>query len=314
MKKILTKFLLFISIISFLGFYGNTYGSSNINILDEKIGRDINDTELSNIFNGKNYFFGRGENTLGERGIKNLILNIARDIKIVLYGLIGIIALIVVIKFIFSKGGDEEFKKVKNWLVYLTIGTIIITTSSFLVGIIFDKNIDVQLSNNFDLFLLKPIINFLSGIIGFVFLVVGIVAFYKMTTANGNDEQVKKAKTSIITAIGGFIVVKFSSILVKNTYDPICGGNNAIKFMGNKVCENLGENTKIIYSILNWVNGFIAIVIVIMTIYAGFLYIISSGEEEKQKKAKNIILYILIGLIVLIANYLILTFFLNGNI
>jgi len=47
-----------------------------------------------------------------------------------------------------------------------------------------------------------------------------------------------------------------------------------------------------------------------MIIYAGAQIIFSNGDEEKIKKAKTSLIYIVIGIFILMVNYLILTFFL----
>ncbi len=47
-----------------------------------------------------------------------------------------------------------------------------------------------------------------------------------------------------------------------------------------------------------------------MILYAGAQILLSQGDEEKVKKGKQSLLYIAIGLLILVANYLILTFFL----
>ncbi len=45
--------------------------------------------------------------------------------------------------------------------------------------------------------------------------------------------------------------------------------------------------------------SFISIIAVIYIIYAGFQILIGGGDEEKMKKAKNIILYVIVGIIVM---------------
>jgi hypothetical protein len=69
----------------------------------------------------------------------------------------------------------------------------------------------------------------------------------------------------------------------------------------------------IIISVINWLNGFVAIAVLIMIIYAGAQIMLSAGDEEKIKKGKQSIIYIAIGLTVLVMNFLILTFFLKPD-
>ncbi len=59
------------------------------------------------------------------------------------------------------------------------------------------------------------------------------------------------------------------------------------------------------------VLGLIGIVALILVLYAGFLWMTSQGEAEKIKKAKNIMLYAVIGIFVIFAAYAILKFIFN---
>jgi len=51
--------------------------------------------------------------------------------------------------------------------------------------------------------------------------------------------------------------------------------------------------------IINVVLSFVAIIAVIIIIYAGIKYIIARGDEKEVEEAKNIILYTIIGLIII---------------
>lgn len=136
-----------------------------------------------------------------------------------------------------------------------------------------------------------------------------IIAFYNIVTAWGNEEWMKKGKNTIFQAIMWFIVIKFSDIIVTNTFNPDCWWGGLISYWGTNICENVKDNSRIIITIINWINSFLAIVVVLMIIYAGFLVLTGGWEEEKNKKAKRIIFYAAIGLAVLFASYMILTFF-----
>src|SRR5688572_9593705 len=54
-----------------------------------------------------------------------------------------------------------------------------------------------------------------------------------------------------------------------------------------------------IEKIVNVFLGLVAIVAVIVIVYAGVKYIISLGEEDEAEQAKRMILYALIGLVVI---------------
>jgi hypothetical protein len=56
-------------------------------------------------------------------------------------------------------------------------------------------------------------------------------------------------------------------------------------------------------------NSFVWIIVILMIIYAWFTVLTWAWDEEKLKRAKTSILYIAIWILILIINYLILTFF-----
>jgi len=53
--------------------------------------------------------------------------------------------------------------------------------------------------------------------------------------------------------------------------------------------------------IINWILGFVGILAVAMLIYGGFLLLFSQGEETE--KPRNIILYAVIGILVIIFSF-----------
>jgi len=62
-------------------------------------------------------------------------------------------------------------------------------------------------------------------------------------------------------------------------------------------------------SITYWVAGVIAVIVIIV---AGFMYVTSGGDAAKVVKAKNAILYAVIGLVIIILAFVI-TGFVTGS-
>jgi multisubunit Na+/H+ antiporter MnhB subunit len=73
----------------------------------------------------------------------------------------------------------------------------------------------------------------------------------------------------------------------------------------------MSEWIQLIIRVINWMNGFVAIIVLLMIIYAWAQILLSAWDEEKIKKWKQALIYIAIGLFVLAINFLILTFFLR---
>lgn len=55
---------------------------------------------------------------------------------------------------------------------------------------------------------------------------------------------------------------------------------------------------KLISNVLNWMLGIIGVLAVIAFVIAGVMYLTSAGNTEQADKAKNVMLYAIIGLVV----------------
>jgi len=63
---------------------------------------------------------------------------------------------------------------------------------------------------------------------------------------------------------------------------------------------------------INVVIGLLGVVILILTVYAGFLYLMSQGDKEKAAKAQKILTYTIMGAVIILASYAIANFVLGG--
>lgn len=94
------------------------------------------------------------------------------------------------------------------------------------------------------------------------------------------------------------------------------GGIDCGKQAGNKNTDLFGEGG-VFTTIINVLLFLIGVMSVIMLIYGGVQYVISSGDSGKVNSAKNTILYAIVGLVVAILAYAIVRFvvttFLNPN-
>lgn len=96
----------------------------------------------------------------------------------------------------------------------------------------------------------------------------------------------------------------FTRLAVTTPIDEITGENVAgsSELKGN------------IIGIINAIIGILGIVAVIVIIIGGITYMTSSGDSSKVKKAKDTILYGIIGLVICILAFAIVNFVINGLI
>lgn len=64
-----------------------------------------------------------------------------------------------------------------------------------------------------------------------------------------------------------------------------------------------GSLRSIVLKIVNFALTFLGLLAVVMVIYGGFLYVSSAGNEENVGKAKKILLYAAIGIVIIIASF-----------
>lgn len=98
---------------------------------------------------------------------------------------------------------------------------------------------------------------------------------------------------------------------------PGCGEtDNCLIIPDTSAYSGIATETSLRQTVLNWVNfflGFLSLIAMIAIIYAGFLYVTAFGDDDATGKAKNIIMYTLIGIVVIfLAFALVNTFIVDG--
>jgi hypothetical protein len=242
----------------------------------------------------------------GQEWIYNALIRIARDLKNLFFMIAGVYFLVLVIKLLFSEKTEEASSNFKKWVVWISIWIIVTQIAYYLVTILFDKDVNIELANNFVDIIIQPFISLLETSASFIFIFIMIYSFFSLVTANWDEEKAKSWKMSVLYAIMWFIVIKVSKKLVDAVY-----GKTSCSSHTNINCTNTTDIkwvAEIIVTIINWINWFIWLIVIILIIYAWFMVLTSIWDEEKLKKAKSIIIYIAIWLFILVANYLILTF------
>ncbi len=108
----------------------------------------------------------------------------------------------------------------------------------------------------------------------------------------------KNIKAYILTLIMAVSVVAFATpALTVSAYDPLegaCASNP-----NSEVCNNKNEKIEPIFkTITNTLLYIVGAISVVMIIVAGIMYTISAGDAGKVTKAKNMLTYAVVGLVV----------------
>lgn len=286
--------------------------NTNLDIWNKKENNAIVNEHLQFIKDGDNSLFNI--TTWWEKWISQTLINIAKDLKNIFFIVAWLYFLIMVIKLIFDDNVEEEVWKFKKWVIWISVWIIMTQISYSFIETLYNQNVTEWLAKQFIDNIIYPLIKLIQTCASFFFIGIAIYAFFRMITANWNEEKVKTWRMSIFYSIVWFVIIKISKAIVETIYWKVDCNNMNLWFIefSNTDCvirENLTWSVKILADVINWANSFIFIVILIFIMYTWFQVIFSIWNEEVLKKAKKSILYIILWLALLFINYLILTFF-----
>ncbi len=275
-----------------------TNGGLNLDTWNIKEGTQRNDP-LRDLQEGGDGFWT--SNDVGERGIYDVLVTVARDIKNIFFVFATVFFLYIVLRLLLSDNTEEDTSKFKKWILWISIGIIVMQLAFSFVSVVYDGWLWEWLAGSIVGSVLMPLITLLETIAAFFFIAMAIVAFYRLITSNGEEQAATDAKTTVINALLWYIVVRAARFLVEAVY------------VKSASIEASGFSNLIV-SIINWMNGFVAIVVILMILYTGAQVLLSWWEEEKLTNAKKSLIYIVIWVVLLLINFLILTFFFSAGI
>mgnify|MGYP001564177478 CR=1 FL=1 len=101
-----------------------------------------------------------------------------------------------------------------------------------------------------------------------------------------------------------------AALLVSSLFDPsgafALGSEDSIDFVDD-LSGGEGDLKSLLNTILSYFLGFLGFICVIMVIYGGVLYVTSAGNEENVGKAKKILLYAGIGVVLIMISVALVT-------
>ena len=98
---------------------------------------------------------------------------------------------------------------------------------------------------------------------------------------------------------------------MKDILTKIAVDTNANRYIDGQNDESLDQS---VIQIINGVIGVLGLVAVVVIIVGGILYMTSSGDAGKVKKAKDTILYGVIGLVICVLAFAIVNFVISNII
>jgi len=146
------------------------------------------------------------------------------------------------------------------------------------------------------------ILNLLLAVLLFMGLaavvVIAIAGIY-MVISVGDETAKDKTKKIITYAVIGLIIIAIAAGIVTIIIDATGGGSifGPVPDLGNTGGSDIRV---VILNILSTVLSFMGLAAVVVIVIAGILMVVSLGDETAKDKAKRIIFYAIIGLVIII--------------
>lgn len=301
-KKIILLSLLFFSLFSI----NYTFADSDYDT-KVKVGSDTNTIENDHLDKIETEeFIKPSETNTWANWIKDFIVKVAKDVKNIFYAIATIYFLVITIRLLFSENSEESFEKYKKWLIWITIWIVVMQMAYAFVLSVFDKWVSTfawSLINT----VFIPVIRLLETFASIFFLLIAIYSFITLLSANWEKEKIKKWIDAIIYATVWIFLVLLSSRIIIAIYWNYNISSSWLSYIDKE--DNFSSFITLFVKLINWMNWFVAIVTLIMIMYAWANIIFSWWDDEKMKKWRTTIIYAFIWILILTISYLILTFF-----
>ncbi len=156
-----------------------------------------------------------------------------------------------------------------------------------------------------------------AGLIGVIAIAFIVFNGFKLVIAGsvepGKDQKINAAKRGLLWSVGGFLVALLSFTLISGVakflgFDPSRVGTDTVR---NPI--NIGSETKsgdfieVLKFVMTNFLGIIGFAAIAVIIYYGYMYITSAGNEDATKQAKEGLKWAVVGFIVTILAYTIIS-------
>lgn len=204
-----------------------------------------------------------------------------------------------------------------NYFIWWIVGIVIFIGAEFIFNNLFSiiEKISSSGSNQsrnvyaWDIFnqIIYPFLKLAMYLVmAWLFLIVVVKAIEYLT--NPSEKVNEQAKSILISAATGIIVILLSKTLVQAVYSnqaKILADNNGSIFVGWAVLDTNSQNYQTLFTIINYFLGLIAFIMLCIIIYQWYIMLFEGNTEEWVKKMRKNILYMLGWLLLIWLSYLI---------
>jgi len=215
-------------------------------------------------------------------------------------------------------GNEEELKKQKSYLLWAVIGLVMVLLAK--TGINEIKTIlektpgaDQTMGQLIGEGVSKLIQDYALATLYYIAAAVAtlfiVISGFRLVTAGGNEEEIKKQKDYLLWAVLGLLIVLIAGTVVEKVYQVPAGllADNFAETWGNNMSTFM-KTTAI--SMVYRIAGAVAVIMIAIT---GLRMVVDGANEEAMKKHKTQLLWAVAGLVVIIASNVVVTQFFTAK-
>lgn len=246
---------------------------------------------------------------------RNLAGRIVDNVRYIIGAVAVVVFIVSGVKLITGGGNEETYSKETTNLTFAIVGLAFVVLAGDLAAILeVDKggflkapNVMTQKGRLFNQ-AVQIIITFIKYIIGSVSVVYIVRSGTRLVLMGGNEEEIGKAQKNIFYGFLGLIIILTSNSIINTVFFKI----DANKIPGNEGVNPAADPVALAKTIAGMTNLVAAIAgpFTLLSLMAGALmYTFAAGDEEKTGKAKKIIMWSAVGLIIIYGAFAIVSTF-----
>lgn len=255
------------------------------------------------------------EATIGPDGVKNFVYTKVMSLLVPMVVVIGILISIIGFYKIMFSDDEKTIGEGTKYVIYGVIGIIVIMSAKYIGSSLYSIltpstgeikwfQIAQDLYDKIAFPFIKLAIYLALGAM-FVILVSRVITFVFGTDADAK----KNAGTIIGRNILGMLVIIGAKQIVEAVYGKQADVVRAISNLWEIGTGILSDrNIPLIYSVVNRVLWLTALVLLVLIIVQTIQLLVNPSDEKQMTNVKNSLLYMVIGIVVIAAGYLIVNF------
>ncbi len=238
----------------------------------------------------------------GEAQLSQAVTDVVNTIRNIAGALAVIWIVVAGIRMIFSGGDEGTVSEQKKAILYGVIGLVAILVISPIINALYGAPGEIRNTltpNQGFSDQVMGIVTFMKALVGSIAILFIILSGVRMLFAEGQEDELKKQRQSILWVGVGLIIIAVNEIVIENIFNiPVQQGDRIQQSNIVQVVNTFGN-------VAQFLIGFVGLIAFGILVYGAATLIMNYGNDEMVQKAKKIIRNAIIGIIVILSSYVI---------